>query len=146
MDTIAARAMDKTRFNTQHSQTRRTVECSFGRLTARWRVRLRENDQSLPHVSTVIMACFVLHNIVEVRAEPAPDENDPEYLALKDAYDAMFAGLVADEEEVEGADDEGVVWGGAERGTQSGQHPPPLNLWRQHGNVVRDDVVGYLGL
>ncbi|KAJ9526224.1 hypothetical protein QJQ45_009695 [Haematococcus lacustris] len=143
-DTIAARAMDKTRFNTQHSQARRTVECSFGRLKARWRVLLRENDLTLPYVSTVIMACFVLHNIVEVRAEPAPDENDPEYLALKEAYDAMFAGLV--DEEVEGADDEGVVWGGAERDMPGSRHPPPLNVWRQHGNAVRDAVVGYLGL
>ncbi|GFH32073.1 DDE Tnp4 domain-containing protein, partial [Haematococcus lacustris] len=85
-----------------HGPARRKVECTFGRLKARWRVLLRENDLTLPYVPTVIMACFILHNIVEQRAEPVPEE-DERYMAMLAAYNAMFEGI-----ELLGVDEDGM--------------------------------------
>ncbi|KAJ9504575.1 hypothetical protein QJQ45_030535 [Haematococcus lacustris] len=148
-DTIAARSEARTRFNTQHSKARRKVECAFGRLKARWRVLLREHDVTLRYVNMVIMACFLLHNIVELRAEPAPDEEDEEYLALKRAYDAMFEGGGGGGGEEEGGGEEGDDGLGPARHANAGPgpgsiHPPPLHVRREHGNAVRDAVVQML--
>ncbi|KAJ9516166.1 hypothetical protein QJQ45_024594, partial [Haematococcus lacustris] len=101
-DTNAARCPHLTRFNTMHGPARRKIECTFGRLKARWRVLLRENDLTLPYVPTVIMACFILHNIAEQRAEPLPEADD-RYMAMLAAYNAMFEGI-----ELLGADEDGM--------------------------------------
>ncbi|KAJ9528294.1 hypothetical protein QJQ45_014263, partial [Haematococcus lacustris] len=107
-DNVANRCPNKARYNTLHSRARSKVERAFGRLKMRWRVLLRENDVTLPYVSTMIMACFILHNIVEVRAEPPPVE-DEELVALLQAYNAMFQDVVQEHEADEG--DEEVVRG-----------------------------------
>ncbi|KAL6764610.1 hypothetical protein V8C86DRAFT_3128830, partial [Haematococcus lacustris] len=65
-------------------------------------VLLRENDLTLPYVPTVIMACFLLHNIAEQRAEPLPEADD-RYMAMLAAYNAMFEGI-----ELLGADEDGM--------------------------------------
>ncbi|KAJ9504692.1 hypothetical protein QJQ45_029622 [Haematococcus lacustris] len=69
-DNVANGCPNKARYNTLHSRARSKVERAFGRLKMRWRVLLRENDVTLPYVSTMIMACFILHNIAEA-ARPA---------------------------------------------------------------------------
>ncbi|KAJ9504605.1 hypothetical protein QJQ45_013654 [Haematococcus lacustris] len=140
-DTYAARCPHLTRFNTMHGPARRKIECTFGRVKARWRVLLRENDLTLPYVPTVIMACFILHNIAEQRAEPLPEADD-RYMAMLAAYNAMFEGI-----ELLGADEDGMGDNGG--AAAAGGHlvpfgalePPPLQRRREHGFAVRDAVV-----
>ncbi|KAJ9511174.1 hypothetical protein QJQ45_013208 [Haematococcus lacustris] len=142
-DNVANRCPNKARYNTLHSRARSKVERAFGRLKMRWRVLLRENDVTLPYVSTMIMACFILHNIVEVRAEPPPVE-DEELVALMQAYNAMFQDVVQEHEADEG--DEEVVRGLMLPGTFGTVHPPPLLGRRAHGVAVREAVVQQLAV
>ena len=44
-------------------------ENAFGRLKARWRKLLKQNDMSISNVPNVIMACCILHNVCEVHGE-----------------------------------------------------------------------------
>ncbi|KAJ9511073.1 hypothetical protein QJQ45_002826 [Haematococcus lacustris] len=78
------------------------------------------------YVNVVIMACFLLHNIVELRAEPAPNEEDDEYLALKRAYDAMFEGGGGGGEE-EGGGEEGDDGLGPARHANAGPGPGSIH-------------------
>jgi hypothetical protein len=77
-DTVAQANRDRVAFNTQHSRTRSVIESGFGRLKTRWRLLLRQNELvNLDNMNTVILACFILHNICEAAGEappPAPDE------------------------------------------------------------------------
>ena len=44
---------------------RNPVECTFGRLKARWSILTRTMDLSLNIIPTVVYACFTLHNYCE---------------------------------------------------------------------------------
>ncbi|ETV85762.1 hypothetical protein H257_02345 [Aphanomyces astaci] len=51
-------------FNYKDSSTRMSVECAFGRLKERFRIlKTVMNEKSLDQTTTVVTACFVLHNM-----------------------------------------------------------------------------------
>ena len=56
-------------FNYRLSRARIVSENAFGRLKARWRRLLKQNDMSISNVPNVIMACCILHNVCEVHGE-----------------------------------------------------------------------------
>ena len=57
------------RFNYHLSRARIVVENAFGRLKARWRRLLKQNEMSVRNVPSVIHACCILHNMLEIRKE-----------------------------------------------------------------------------
>ena len=42
------------------------VENAFGRLKARWRHLIKQNDMAVKNVPKVVTACCILHNICEI--------------------------------------------------------------------------------
>ena len=56
-------------FGYRLSSARMVIECSFGRLKARFGALKREMDINLIHLLHVIYACFVLHNFCEMQQE-----------------------------------------------------------------------------
>ena len=54
---------------------RNVIECSFGRLKARFSALRRDMDINLDDLPAVIYACFVLHNFCEVHNESVCDEH-----------------------------------------------------------------------
>lgn len=75
----AQRDPQKTRYNKAHSNTRRVVECSFGRLKNRFRVLLGKVElKTNEHRCQLILACVVLHNLLfQVKDSVAVDGIDP---------------------------------------------------------------------
>ena len=57
-----ARTVAQINFNKRLSQSRRVIENAFGMLKGRFR-RLRRLESALWHVSNIITACCVLHNL-----------------------------------------------------------------------------------
>ena len=53
-------------FNYRLSCARIVVENAFGRLKARWRRLIKQNDMEVQHVPNVVTACCILHNICEI--------------------------------------------------------------------------------
>lgn len=62
------------------------IECSFGRLKARFGALRRAMDINLDDLPFVINACFVLHNFCEANREIIPDQN----VAAAVQYDRDF--------------------------------------------------------
>lgn len=56
-------------FNAYLNQGRVVVEHAFGRLKGRWRRLTKKIDANFKYAPTIISACCVLHNIVEVNKE-----------------------------------------------------------------------------
>ena len=56
-------------FNYQLSRARIVVENAFGRLKARWRRLMKQNDMDVSHVPYVVTACCILHNICEIHGD-----------------------------------------------------------------------------
>ena len=54
--------------------TRNVIECSFGRLKARFAALKRAMDINRDDLPFVIYACFVLHNFCELNNEPVSDD------------------------------------------------------------------------
>ena len=54
--------------------TRNVIECSFGRLKARFSALRRPMDINLTDLPAVIYACFVLHNYCELNGESVSEE------------------------------------------------------------------------
>ena len=54
--------------------TRNVIECSFGRLKARFAALKRAMDINIDDLPFVIYACFVLHNFCELNNEPVSDD------------------------------------------------------------------------
>ena len=52
-------------FNGLLRAARNPIECSFGRLKARWSILTRKMDLKLESIPTVVYSCFVLHNYCE---------------------------------------------------------------------------------
>ena len=68
---------EKRAFDKQLSKGRVKVENAFGLLKNRWRI-LRDLNVDLPIAPTVVGACCVLHNFVQMRGEAKPQEQtDP---------------------------------------------------------------------
>lgn len=63
----------KQAFNRKLSSLRVVVECTFGRLQARFRCLLKRLDVNYKFATEVIGACCTLHNVVERRGEPFPE-------------------------------------------------------------------------
>jgi len=57
-------------FNVYSNNNRVDVEQTFGRLKSRWRCLLKRIDLHYTCVPKVVMACCVLHNILELKKEP----------------------------------------------------------------------------
>ena len=60
-------------FNYHLSRARIVAENAFGRLKARWRRLLRQNDMDIAHVPQVVTACCILHNMCEVHGDAFVD-------------------------------------------------------------------------
>ena len=58
----------------QLSSARMVVECSFGRLKARFGILRRQIDTGLVDTLSIIYACFVLHNFCEINKESIQEE------------------------------------------------------------------------
>ena len=61
-------------FNYNLSRARIVVEHAFGRLKGRWRCLMKRLDHQLDHVTNVIAACVVLHNICELMGDECQEE------------------------------------------------------------------------
>lgn len=49
------------------------MENAFGRLKARWRQFMKQNDMDILHVTQIVAACCILHNLYEIYGD---DFND----------------------------------------------------------------------
>ena len=56
-------------FNYRLSHARIVVENTFGRLKARWRRLMKQNDMEIANVPNIIAACCVLHNMCEIHGD-----------------------------------------------------------------------------
>ena len=61
-------------FNYPHKSTRCIIECTFGYLKRRFHVLHSEIRMSPERACTIIVACFVLHNIAVKFREPESDD------------------------------------------------------------------------
>lgn len=52
-------------FNNLLRSARNPIECTFGRLKARWSILTRKLDLKLESIPVVVYACFILHNFCE---------------------------------------------------------------------------------
>lgn len=55
----------KEKFNKSLNSARVKVEIAFGRLKGRWRILLKRSDISYTFMPQIVVACCVLHNIIE---------------------------------------------------------------------------------
>ena len=76
-------AQQKT-FNYRICRGRVVVEIAFGRLKARWRRLLKQNDMHVKNVPHVVAACCTLHNICEIHGDTFNDEWLTEDTSLAD--------------------------------------------------------------
>lgn len=53
-------------FNYRLSRARIVSENAFGRLKARWRRLMKQNDMETHHVPNIVVACCILHNVCEI--------------------------------------------------------------------------------
>ena len=60
-------------FNYRLSRARIVVENAFGRLKARWRRLMKQNDMDISHIPQVVTACCILHNMCEVHGDAFND-------------------------------------------------------------------------
>lgn len=60
---------DVKRFNYCISRARILSENAFGRLKARWRRLMKQNDMLIERVPTIIAACCILNNICEIHGD-----------------------------------------------------------------------------
>eukprot|EP00117_Sycon_ciliatum_P026674 scpid99960/ scgid21842/ len=61
-------------YGLQLCKSRMVIECSFGRLKARFAALRRAMDINMDDLPHVIYACFVLHNFCEYNGESLADE------------------------------------------------------------------------
>ena len=59
---------DEVIFNNMLRSARNPIECTFGRLKARWSILTRKMNMKLEKVPTIVYACFVLHNYCELKS------------------------------------------------------------------------------
>lgn len=79
---------------------RNVIECSFGRLKARWACLKRSMDINIDDLPAVIYACFVLHNFCEMNGESVSEERVSQAIAYdRDFQPATIASKDANEAE-----------------------------------------------
>ena len=65
----------KTRkFSARLRRARVVVECAFVRLKGRWRSLLNRNDIKIEHMTSLVTACRILHNVCEVHQDSFDDQ------------------------------------------------------------------------
>lgn len=69
-----ARTNEEVIFNNMLRSARNPIECAFGRLKARWQILNKRIDMGLLFVPSIVYACFVLHNICEIRGMNIDDD------------------------------------------------------------------------
>lgn len=74
---------EKDKFNKTLNSARVKVEMAFGRLKGRWRLLLKRSDINYTFMPQVIVACCVLHNMIECRKEVFP----PQWTLTADDYE-----------------------------------------------------------
>ena len=62
------------------------IECTFGRLKARFGCLRRDMDINLNDSTYVIHSCFILHNFFEIHKEPI----NPQYITAPLKYGSEF--------------------------------------------------------
>ena len=62
------------KFNARLSRAHVVVECAFRSLKGRWRSLLKINDIKIEHVTTLVTACCILHNVCEVHQDSFDDQ------------------------------------------------------------------------
>lgn len=80
------RTVQEQYFGLKLCQSRMVIECSFGRLKARFGALRRAMDINLDDLPFVIYACFVLHNYCEAKSETISEQN----VSAAIAYDREF--------------------------------------------------------
>ena len=68
-------AHSEKRFSRRLSASRPTVERDFGLLKAGWRCLLKRLDHEIENISSVIIACFILHNICQISRDEYVDND-----------------------------------------------------------------------
>ena len=61
------------KFNKSLSSAIVITEIGFGLLKGRWRCLLKRLDSDIEYVTNVILSCFVLHNITQIRGDKCID-------------------------------------------------------------------------
>ena len=61
-------------FNNLPRSGRKQIECSFGRLKARWSILTRKMNPKLETIPIVVNACFILRNYCEISNFPLDEE------------------------------------------------------------------------
>lgn len=74
---------EKDLFNKTLNSARVKVEMAFGRLKGRWRLLLKRSDIDYTFMPQVIVACCVLHNMIECRKEVFP----PQWILTDEDYE-----------------------------------------------------------
>ena len=69
-----AHTPEQKNFNYRLSRARIVSENGFGRLKARWRRLMKQNEMEITNVPNVIVACCILHNVCEIHGEEFDDE------------------------------------------------------------------------
>lgn len=75
--------MKKRIFNYRLSRARRTVECSFGMLTSKFRVFERPINCEVPKCVKIVKAACVLHNFIRVKETLINNDDDSITLSLQ---------------------------------------------------------------
>ncbi|XP_069588624.1 uncharacterized protein [Ranitomeya imitator] len=75
----SSRDLDHTRriYNYRLTRARRTVECSFGILVAKWRILAKAINLKVETVDEVVKACVVLHNYIMAKERPHIELDEP---------------------------------------------------------------------
>ncbi|XP_069624186.1 uncharacterized protein [Ranitomeya imitator] len=75
----SSRDLDHTRriYNYRLTRARRTVECSFGILVAKWRILATAINLKVETVDEVVKACVVLHNYIMAKERPHIELDEP---------------------------------------------------------------------
>ena len=81
---------DEQFFGFQLSSARMVIECTFGRLKARFGCLRQNMDISLEEFPTVVHLWFILHNFCESKKEPANQHR----VAVACKYDTEFQPLL----------------------------------------------------
>ena len=77
---------DEQFFGFRLSSARMVIECTFGRLKARFGCLRRNMDIRLEELPVVIHSCFILHNFCESKKEPI----NQHHVAVARKYDTEF--------------------------------------------------------
>ncbi|XP_077151652.1 protein ILRUN isoform X1 [Ranitomeya variabilis] len=75
----SSRDLNHTRriFNYRLTRARRTVECTFGILVAKWRILASAINLKVETVDEVVKACVVLHNYIMAKEQPNIELDEP---------------------------------------------------------------------